>query len=1109
MTQRQHEQTLNVWFADILEGLGLDASPEVIYPGNRIDVEVRIGQPEAKVALEAEHGQSRAKQREAIKDADSRLKANLVDCSVAICYPNNTTRESLPTATFEWTVRDSIGASENWQSGDIDQLVAVIRRLPDQLGEPDAVAKTLSDRLDNAVSSLTNVQMRMLAEALDLPGWLRKSGKVKASSAPNANWDRAAKRALLVVATAVMFHSRLDSHLPGLRPEHDNRVPGGDTPFTGDWPPAMAHQCLRDDAPIDAFYEAWDLILALDYKPIFETACAALQSCPPDHVLAEAIRQTADAALKVMQRISSLRHDLLGRIFHTVLDTARYDGSFYTTTAAATLLASLAISEDMCDWNDPDAVKSLRITDPTCGTGTLLMAAAERIRDIAPQLRDDEEVARALIENVLSGYDVNLTATHMAATTLGLLSPTTRFQNMKIGRALLGVDDAGKAHLGSLEFLDRQPMMMPWPGMAQSVSQIDDGSDMAQPDASDLVIMNPPFTRDSLRHDQFSSADEAKLKAREKRLFANKPTYMAGGSGAFLYLAENLNKAKSGTLAAVLPLVGATDASGLGIRKFLGSHYHIETIVASHDPKRIYFSESTNIGEILLICRRWDSDDGEKPPTRIVNLALNPTTPADAITVARAIENESAASQGYGTIQQWHASRIASGNWGGVQFLSPYLCEKFFEMREYQLFLSTALGEIAEVGPLGRRIRASYTRTDMPDALGRMALWQHDTKFTQNMAAEPDSHIAPKPSNAHLADRYWRQRSRLLLTTRLNLPTVRVPSVRLTNPVLGSSWVPCNIKPSNHELQDLEKTLCVFLNSSIGILSILGDRTNKKPTYPNMSLADLRKLIVPDFAALGDHAVETLASAYDEHADKVLLPLPQMDSDPVRAALDDAVCAALGVDSEIVTTIRRLLAAEPSVTGERYRPQSPAATATREKLLTAADLLELHAKGIRGELIRGVFYETMSAGIEHGQIAMNLGMLLGIFIKSKRLGKLFGSDSGVLLERDPDTVREPDIGFISAEKAPLDERIDGYANVVPDLVVEIVSPNDNLQEVRDKARMWLSFGVRLVWVAFPNSRSVDVYPAGGAMFTLHDGDTLDGGDVLPGFSCLVSDVFDV
>ena len=80
---------------------------------------------------------------------------------------------------------------------------------------------------------------------------------------------------------------------------------------------------------------------------------------------------------------------------------------------------------------------------------------------------------------------------------------------------------------------------------------------------------------------------------------------------------------------------------------------------------------------------------------------------------------------------------------------------------------------------------------------------------------------------------------------------------------------------------------------------------------------------------------------------------------------------------------------------------------TLTKLLTADDLLRLDSEGVRGELIRGVLYETMPAGMEHGEIVMNLGILLGGFIKPRKLGRLTGSDAGVWLERDPDTVREP------------------------------------------------------------------------------------------------------
>ncbi len=414
MTNREHEQTLNVRLSDELKQRGLNARPEVTHPGNRrVDVEVRIGP--ARIAVEAKHGQSSDKRLEAIGDADRRLPGDqdLADCAVAVCYPDATTGESLPIAELIWTIRDGSPTPATWTPGSLDQLVSVIRLASAQLGNPDFAAAALSNSLDAAVNRLDDHQKQSLARALDLPRQTKDGKPVREP------WNAPAKRALLVVATAVMFHSRLDSHLPGMRPQTDNRT---GQPFGGTWPPTMAQLCADNPNPIGDFLEAWNLILALDYKPIFETGRAALLACPPNPSFTGAISDTAKAALAVSSNIAGMRHDLLGRIFHTVLDTARYDGSFYTTTTAATLLAALAIKESMCDWNNAEAITKLRITDPACGTGTLLMAAAERIRELAPQAEVESDLARSLIEQVLSGYDVNLTATHMAATTLGLLS---------------------------------------------------------------------------------------------------------------------------------------------------------------------------------------------------------------------------------------------------------------------------------------------------------------------------------------------------------------------------------------------------------------------------------------------------------------------------------------------------------------------------------------------------------------------------------------------------------------------------------------------------------------------------------------------------------------
>ena len=184
-------------------------------------------------------------------------------------------------------------------------------------------------------------------------------------------------------------------------------------------------------------------------------------------------------------------------------------------------------------------------------------------------------------------------------------------------------------------------------------------------------------------------------------------------------------------------------------------------------------------------------------------------------------------------------------------------------------------------------------------------------------------------------------------------------------------------------------------------------------------------------------------------------------------------------------------------------------TTTKQELLTADDLLRLYSQGVRGELIRGVLCKTMSVGQEHGETVVNLAALLWNFIRAQRLGRLVASDSGVWLERDPDTVREPDIAFFSAEKVPPGIRVTGYSETVPDLVGEVYSPSDSMREVHDKARMWLSYGVRLVWVVHPDTRTIDVHHQEHRVSTLTETDALDGADVLPGFSCAVSDLFNI
>ena len=184
-------------------------------------------------------------------------------------------------------------------------------------------------------------------------------------------------------------------------------------------------------------------------------------------------------------------------------------------------------------------------------------------------------------------------------------------------------------------------------------------------------------------------------------------------------------------------------------------------------------------------------------------------------------------------------------------------------------------------------------------------------------------------------------------------------------------------------------------------------------------------------------------------------------------------------------------------------------TTTLPKLLTADDLLRLSGEGVRGELIRGALSETMAAGGQQAKTAAILVSLLMAFIRPRRLGTLICTDGGILVERNPDTVREPDVAFFAAGRLPLDAVVEGYYEVIPDLVAEISSPNDRPAAVHDKIQMWLRYGVALVWGVNPQTRTITAHYPDGTYTVFTENDTLDGGEVLPGFACPVRDIFEL
>ncbi|MBA3415656.1 MAG: Uma2 family endonuclease [Chloroflexia bacterium] len=172
--------------------------------------------------------------------------------------------------------------------------------------------------------------------------------------------------------------------------------------------------------------------------------------------------------------------------------------------------------------------------------------------------------------------------------------------------------------------------------------------------------------------------------------------------------------------------------------------------------------------------------------------------------------------------------------------------------------------------------------------------------------------------------------------------------------------------------------------------------------------------------------------------------------------------------------------------------------------LTAADLAALPDDGWRYELIRGELQRMAPDNVDHGLYGDNIQFPLSRFVRQHRLGRVMGN-VGFTLESDPDTVLGPDVSFVRADRLPARGGC-AFPRIPPDLAVEVLSPSNSASEIGRKLAIYLAAGVRLVWVIDSETRTVAVHSPAGVTL-LGEGDTLDGGDVLPGFSIPVADLF--
>ena len=932
--ERVREEVLNVLLAQALRNRGLSAKAERRSRQGVPDVRIDLGSGDL-VILECKWVGSAGLLGSQLEE---RLKGFPEAIGViGVLYPDrlrhaeNISAELEAVDDLQWWLHGSRGAAMPEplvRSGSVAELADELRTLPLQLEGVDRVAAAAG-----AVGYALEQAAVQIAKHARIS---RRIADIIANTDQEKDRAAALRIGCLVLFNALAFQDRLASV--------NEDVPTVDE--------ALGRQ-------IAGLREAWrDICDKIDYVPVFELAAnilGVLGDGPADiqmpvlHPLVRAVRDT--------RRLEG--HDLSGRLFHTLLTDAKFTGAYYTSVPAATLLTRLVFHDwpPHVDWGDHEFPASLNVADLACGTGTLLMAVAAEVerRHTDAGGRHSAELHKAMVEQALHGYDVQLSAVHFAATSLAMLNPDIQFDRMNLYVMPLGAE-GDNVSLGSLDFLgvDRAPVQyaISVEGMgvetrdAERVSGtgprgVEEGETATLPDL-DLAIMNPPFTRSvggNLLFGSLPSGDRRKLQTElSRRLKSRRASATAGLGAAFVVAASPRLRPGEGRLALVLPATVCTGPSWEQTRSLIEREFVLDVVVTSHDPMRWNFSDSTDLSEALLIAtRRPRIPDGVERRTTFVNLWQNPDGVLGAHRVARAVTTTTAAEyEGTGTalleVDGQHIgevfsipeSKLAGKKWAGVQFARADVTRSALRLLEDREVLVPGdgqpvgislcrLGELGQVGPDRRDLWDGFERTDTVTAYPMVE--NHDTNQRKRLITEPDKYLAPlslpRPGrNLKAVTQLWPKAGRLLIAERLWLETTRVVAMWSNTRVLSNVWWPLRM-----EDKQFEKALAVWLNSSLGLLTTFARRTSTRGGWVATRKVDLAHLPILDPRRLSPAQLQGLSNLFDEMAEEEFERLPAMAFCPARRRLDEGISKILGLPD--LGKLRELLASEPVVSGRR------------------------------------------------------------------------------------------------------------------------------------------------------------------------------------------------
>lgn len=728
--------------------------------------------------------------------------------------------------------------------------------------------------------------------------------------------------------------------------------------------------------------DAWRIILQVNYWSIFDIARRILINIPTFYTLGvmEFLHETAQKLIR--QRL--LRsHDLMGAVFQRLIVDRKFLAAYYTTPASATLLVGLALQPTALpngkDWASPDNITAFRIADFACGTGTLLSTAYQRISQLHELAGGDSEAIHPkMMATALVGCDVLPAATHLTASMLSGAHPTVKYEDSSILTVAYGKQDNGTIALGSLDLLHSQGRL----DFHAITSKVLDGMGATEKDTwhtfhdqyFDMVIMNPPFTRDTnheiaeVPNPMFAafgvSADVQRemSKTREKLTKGTTAHGNAGEASIFLALAHKMLKT-DGTLALVMPMTILSGSSWEKSRQLLYEHYSdlIFITVVSANEGVMSFSADTGMAECLIVGRKTKSDTKR---AIFVSLYESPAYPIVGVAVAQQIRQliadkniarleDNFMTGGYirvgndmvGTVID--APLPASGGWNLVRIADLSLAQSAYQLAIEKCLLLprqtqsqnvsmpiTHVGAIGQLGPVHRdvsqknrdgTIRGPFDRQPIvpKKIVTYPILWAHDADRERTMMFDADTDGYPyvgKTDEERLilrtkVEKVWATASHCHANLDFRFNSQSTAMQFTPEPTIGGrAWLSVKLATPTHE-----KALVLWSNTTLGVLLFWWHSSRQQAGRGIITKETLHTLPVLDVTALTADQLAEAGKLFDEFCQKPLLPVHEMEKDPIRQALDEQfITRVLGLPSSLfdaLALLRQKLSHEPSIRG--------------------------------------------------------------------------------------------------------------------------------------------------------------------------------------------------